>query len=341
MKSMRKSTLIYFLLLCLAVVFCGGCGGGGVKKTVAVSFANSSASWQRNGEAIKSALQDEGFSVDLKFADTAADQTSHIKEMIENEPGCLVVGAVDSEGLTEVLAGAKEKNIPVIAYDRLVMKTDAVSYYASFDNEAVGDAMGEYIEAALGLKSGAGPFNIEFFAGDPADNNAHLFFNGAMKVLRPYLDNGQLVCISGEITFDAAATANWDPKNAEARMDKILAAYYADGGTLNAVLSPNDGVAGAVIASLDKSYGGSWPIITGQDADTPAIENIRAGKQTITILKNPADLTAKCVRMIKAVLEGTQPDINDVSTYNNGALTVPSYLCTPYIIDRDNLDMAR
>ena len=286
------------LVLAVTLLLLSGCGSGQTDKSVAVSFANSSSSWQKNGQTIKEMLEQEGFTVDLQFADTSEQQVEQIKQQIAARPRCLVIGAVDGGALTEVLAEAKAQHIPVIAYDRLIMNTDAVSYYAAFDNEAVGEAMGEYIEARLRLKSGAGPFNMEVFAGDSADNNAHLFFSGAMKVLEPYLDRGQLVIPSGEKSFDQVNTKDWKPEHAKERMSKLL---------------------------------------RGPDAGKH-LDAIRDGQQTITIYKDPELLVAKTVRMIKAVVEGTQPDINDVKSYDNGVLVVPSYLCTPLVIDQDNLD---
>lgn len=282
----------------------------------------------------------EGFTVDLQFADTADQQIEQIKKQIAAHPKCLVIGAVDSEALTDVLAEAKEKNIPVIAYDRLIMNTDAVSYYAAFDNEAVGEAMGDYIEAALNLKSGAGPFRMEVFAGDPADNNAHLFFSGAMDVLQPYIDKGQLIIPSGEQSFEQVNTKGWEPKRAGERMTRLLNGPDA-GQHLDVILSPNDGIAGGIREALVAGGYTSMPLLTGQDAESKALEAIRGGQQTITIYKDPELLVAKSVRMIKAVVEGTQPDINDVKSYNNGVITVPAYLCTPLIIDKNNIGEVR
>ena len=246
-----------------------------------------------------------------------------------------MVGAIDSAAFADVLTKAKEYNIPVIAFDRIIMGTDAVSYYASFDNDAIGEGMGLYIEAALNLKSGAGPFNIELFAGGPSDNNAHIFFDQTMKILSPYFQSGQLVCQSGQRDFNSCAVADWNSANARPRIQKILAQNYAD-KTLNVVLSPNDDIAGVIIEELQKA--GKPPVlISGLDGDPAAYERIKSGLQTFTINKDPDVLTEKCVRMIKAVVEGTQPDINDVSTYNNGVITVPAYLCTPQIIDKTNV----
>ncbi len=227
----------------------------------------------------------------------------------------------------------KPKN--VIAFDRIIFNTDAVSYYASFDNDAIGEGMGLYFESALNLKNGGGPYNIELFAGSPTDNNAHIFFAQTMKILEPYFRTGQLVCQSKQTDFNSCAVADWNSANARPRIQKILAENYSD-KTLHAILSPNDDIAGVLIEELQKA-GKPNVLISGLDGDPAAYQRIKAGTQTFTISKDADILTAKCVRMIKAVVEGTQPDINDVSTYNNGVITVPAYLCTPQIIDKTNV----
>ena len=336
---MKKiTTLLCLALFAVSTLVLAGCGDNSSdnNKKVAVAFANSSASWQKNGQNIKETLEKEGFTVDLQFADTADQQAEQIKKQIEGSPKCLVIGAVDSSALQEVLSAAKGKNIPVIAYDRLIMNSDAVSYYASFDNVAVGAAMGEYIEAKLNLKTGAGPYRMEVFAGDPADNNAHLFFSGAMDILQPYVDKGQLIVPSKETSFDQAAIKGWEASSATERMKKLLNGPDA-GAKLDVILSPNDGIAAGIREALSQSGYTEMPIMTGQDAESNALEAIRKGEQTITIYKSSDTLVSKTVRMIKAVVEGTQPDINDVKSYHNGVITVPAYLCTPLIIDKDNL----
>lgn len=341
----QKQSMIKFVLLALmamALFMLAGCGNSGdTEKRVAVLMPNSSDSWKRNGQAIKSSLEEEGFVVDLDYADTQEQQAEQIHAMLANNPKCLVIGAVKSRALVEALAEAKEKKVPVISYDRLIMDSDAVSYYVSFDNEAVGNAMGYYVEAALNLKSGAGPFNIEVFAGDPGDNNAHLFFDGTMSILKPYIDKGQLVCRSGETSFDKASTKGWKPENAAPRMERLVKDFYSDGTVLDVVIAPNDRVSAGLREAMAKAGYGGIPIMTGQDADPNAVKAVEAGQQSITIRKDPAQLSAKCIRMIKAVVEGTQPPLNDLTTYNNGALVVPSYLCIPMIIDKNNTAEAK
>jgi len=329
---------IMAISLILIAIFITGCGDDSSnEKKVAIAFPNTTPSWQRNGDSMKKNLEEEGFSVDLQFSANSNEQVNQVKDILETKPSCLVIGAIDGDAFVEVLEKAKEDKIPIIAFDRIINKTDAVNYYASFDNEAIGEAMGEYIEATLNLKSGEGSYNIEFFAGAPSDNNAHLFFKNTMAILEPYLKSGKLVCQSKQTTFDAVAVADWNSANAKTRIKELLDKYYNSGQVLNAVLSPNDEIAGVILDEM-KSRNMAVPIISGLDADPAAISRIKAGQQTFTISKDPDLLTSKCVRMIKAVVEGTEPDINDVSTYNNGVKVIPAYLCTPYIIDSGNVN---
>lgn len=332
---MNRKILFAAIILILGMLI-GGCGDSSSSdKIVAICFPNTTPSWQRNGDSLKKLLEEENFKVNIQFASTSDEQKTQVSEVIESKPNCIVIGAIDSAAFADVLTQAKEYEIPVIAFDRIIFNTDAVSYYASFDNDAIGEGMGLYFEAALNLKSGAGPYNIELFAGGPTDNNAHIFFAQTMKILEPYFKSGQLVCQSKQTDFNSCAVADWNSANARPRIQKILAEHYTD-KPLHAILSPNDDIAGVLTDELKKA-GKPNVLISGLDGDPEAYNRIKAGIQTFTIAKDPDVLTAKCVRMIKAVVEGTQPDINDVTTYNNGVITVPAYLCTPQIIDKTNV----
>ena len=215
------------------------------------------------------------------------------------------------------------------------MNSDAVSYYATFNNELVGTKQGQYIEDQLGLKEGKGPYNLEIFTGDPGDNNARFFYKGAMDVLNPYIDNGQLVVPSGQIDFDTVATANWASDAAQARMEAIISSNYADGTQLDAVMCSNDSTAFGVANAL-VNYTGSYPIITGQDCDIANVKNMIAGKQSMSIFKDTRTLAQKTVEMVDAILKGGTAPTNDTTTYNNGVKVVPSYLCEPVFADVNN-----
>lgn len=301
----------------------------------------SSERWIADGANVKKQLEDLGYAVDLQYAeDDVQAQVNQIENMITNGANCLVIAAIDSSALVNILAKAKEAKIPVIAYDRLLMNTDAVSYYATFDNFQVGVLQASYLVDALGLKdSTKGPFNVELFAGSPDDNNATLFWNGAMETLQPYIDSKQIVVLSGQTTFEKCAILRWAQEVAQARMENILSGTYSGGAKVDAVLSPYDGLSYGIAAALEGAgykVGEGWPLITGQDAELMGVKNLISGKQAMTVFKDTRVLAAKCVKMVDAVLKGTEPEINDTKTYNNGVLVVPSFLCTPVSVTKDN-----
>ncbi len=361
MSNIRRLLAIVLAgLMLLSVVGCGssdsgskGSGSGSAAssssaangKRIGVAMpTQSSQRWIQDGANMKQKLESLGYTVDLQYAeDDVQAQVSQIENMITNGANCLVVAAIDSSALVNVLAQAKANNIPVIAYDRLLMDTDSVSYYATFDNKGVGTAIGQYVEKKLGLKEGKGPYNIEFFAGSPDDNNAHFLNDGVFEVLKPYLDKGQLVCVSGQTDFDKICTLRWSQETAQKRMEDIISGYYSTGKKLDVVISPFDGISYGIAAALQGAgyqVGSNWPVITGQDAELMATKNILSGKQTMTVFKDPRIVADKCVSMVQAVLEGKQPEINDTKSYNNHKLVVPSYLCTPVPVDKDNVQSA-
>lgn len=293
--------------------------------------------WNQDGANMEAQLQEAGYQVDLQYAgNDVATQVSQIENMIANGVDLLVIASIDGESLGTALSQAKDADIPVIAYDRLLMNSDAVSYYATFDNYMVGTKQGEYLEQALDLKNAAGPFNIELFTGDPGDNNAKFFFGGAMDVLQPYVDEGKLVVQSGQTEFAAVATANWSSETAQSRMENIISSYYAGGEKLDAVLCSNDSTALGVTNALESSYTGEWPVITGQDCDIANVKNMIAGKQAMSIFKDTRDLANQVVAMVDAVMKGEEAPVNDTETYDNGAIVVPSYLCEPVFADSNN-----
>ena len=293
--------------------------------------------WNQDGANMKEQLEAAGYEVDLQYAaNDIATQVSQIENMINSGCKLLVIASIDGDSLGTVLEMAKEASIPVIAYDRLIMNSDAVSYYATFDNYMVGTIQGEYIKEKLDLDNADGPFNIELTTGDPGDNNARFFFGGAMDVLQPYIDAGKLVVKSGQTKFEEVATANWATDAAQARMDAIIAANYADGTKLDACLCSNDSTALGVANSLEANYTGEWPIITGQDCDIASVKNILAGKQSMSIFKDTRTLASKVVEMVDAIMKGGEAPINDTETYDNGTGIIPSYLCEPVFADIDN-----
>lgn len=342
---MKKSLFVLIIsILMITLAACGddaAGGSSGESGTVGISMpTQSSERWIADGNNMVEQFEALGYATNLQYAeDVIENQLDQIENMITRGVDVLVIAPIDGDALTEVLDLAASMDIPVISYDRLIRNSEHVSYYATFDNFQVGVLQGEYIEEALGLTDGEGPFNIEIFAGSPDDNNAYFFFDGAMSVLQPYIDNGQLVVQSGQTDFQQGATLRWDGSLAQERMDNLLSGFYTD-KTLDAVLSPFDGISIGIISSLKGvGYGEAdlpMPVVTGQDAERPSIVSIIAGEQTQTIFKDTRELAAKAVQMADAVLKGEEAEVNDTETYDNNVKVVPSYLLAPISVDINN-----
>lgn len=303
----------------------------------------SSERWINDAANMKKQLETLGYKVDVQFAeDDVQAQVSQIENLVAKQVNCLVVAAVDSSALVNALAQAKEAGIPVIAYDRLLMDTDALSYYATFDNKGVGTEIAKYVEEKKQLKTAKAEgrsYTVELFMGSPDDNNALFLYNGIMEVLQPYFDNGVLVCKSGRTTFKDTCILRWSQETAQQWCENYLSAFYAN-DKLDIALTAFDGFAYGVRSALEGAgykVGVDWPMITGQDAELMATKNILSGYQTTTIYKDTRLLASKCTTMVEAVLKGTTPEINDTTQYNNNKIVVPSYLCTPVSVDKDNV----
>lgn len=339
-------SLFIVVTMVLFIVGCGTSGGNSESVDadqikVGVSMPTKSLQrWNQDGANMKKTLEEKGYEVELEYAENKTElQISQIENMVTKGVDILVIAAIDGSSLTNVLDSAKEEGVEVIAYDRLIMNTDAVSYYATFDNYKVGAIQGEYIEDKLGLKEGDGPFNLEIATGPLDDNNVKFFFSGAMDVLQKYIDNGQLVVRSGQVTMEQTATPDWDEQEAQARMDNILTAYYTD-EIIDAVLCSNDSVSLGVQSALKSAgYGTSekpMPIITGQDANISNVKAIIAGDQSMSVFKDTRALADKVTEMIDAIVNGKEVEVNDTGTYNNGVKIVPSYLLEPQFVDKSN-----
>ena len=312
------------------------------KGTVGIAMpTKSSARWISDGDAMVKLFTEAGYAVDLQYAeDDIPNQLAQIENMITKGDKVLVIAAIDGTTLSNALENAAAAGIKVIAYDRLIRDSANVDYYATFDNFKVG------VQQATSLVNGmkerfpdTKPWNVELFGGSPDDNNAFFFYDGAMSVLQPLIDSGDVVIGSGQVGMDKVGTLRWDGAVAQARMDNLLSANYTD-KVLNGALSPYDGLSIGILSSLKGvGYGSGdlkMPIVSGQDAEVPSLKSIIAGEQYSTVFKDTRALAAVTVGMVNALLEGSEPEINDTTTYNNGVKVIPSYLLEPVSVDITN-----
>lgn len=309
--------------------------------TVGIAMpTKSSARWISDGNSMVEQFEAAGFAVDLQYAeDDIPNQLAQIENMITKGVDVLVIAAIDGTTLSNALENAHFAGIKVIAYDRLIRDSEYVDYYATFDNFKVGVQQASSLVAGLESTFGDGPYNVELFGGSPDDNNAYFFYNGAMSVLQPLIDDGSVNIVSGQMGMDTVGTLRWDGAVAQARMDNLLSAHYTD-ATLHGVLSPYDGLSIGILSSLKGvSYGSDdlkMPIVSGQDAEVPSVKSMLAGEQYSTVFKDTRELARVTVGMVQAVLEGGTPEINNTETYNNGVKIVPSYLLEPVSVDVSN-----
>jgi len=333
--SMKRLMLVTLLVLMVAF---SSVAMAQVRVGVAMP-TQSLQRWNQDGANMKAQLEAAGYVVDLQYANNnVALQVSQIENMILNGADILVIASIDGSSLGTVLEIAKDEGITVIAYDRLIMATDAVSYYATFDNYMVGTIQGQYLVDTLGLDTLEGSVNIELVAGSPDDNNARYFFQGAFDVIEPYIQSGKVRVPSGQTKFEEVATPTWASEVAQARMDNLIAANYSDGTPLHAVLCSNDSTAlGATNALINAGFeADQWPLITGQDCDIANVKNMIAGRQAMSVFKDTRTLASNVVKMIQAIVEGKEVPVNDTETYFNGVITVPTYLSAPVFADINN-----
>ena len=370
-----KKTLALVLAACLSLSL-AACGNGGDKssnpgsqpgsnagtsqpggseaKTVGIAMPTQSLErWNRDGAYLDEQFKAAGYKTIVTYSDNKNEQqVNDIQNMLSQGVDLLIIAAIDGNGLNTVMNDAGAANIPVIAYDRLIMN-DNVSYYVSFDNYTVGKLQGTYVKDTLDLDNAAGPFNIEFTGGDPADNNAPFFFNGAMDTLKPYIDSGKLNVVSGQTEFSVVGTEQWKTEAALNRAQNVLASYYSDGTKLDAWLCSNDSTALGVTQAITSDYAGdNSVIITGQDGDVANLRNIKDGVQSMTVYKAVANEAVVTLDLAKAILDGKTADASLISgagwsfdcAYDTDSYETtpgnkcPSFLLVPDVVTADNME---
>ena len=302
----------------------------------------TSQRWINDGDAVKAQLEAKGYTVDLQYAqDDIPTQLSQLENEITKGPKALIIASIDGTTLADALQKAADAGIVVVGYDRLIKGTANIDYYTTFDNFGVGVIQANSL--VKGLKErfpDVKPWNVELFGGSPDDNNAFFFYNGAMSILQPLIDAGDIKIVSGQEGMEKVGTLRWLAATAQARMDNLLSANYSNGTTVQGVLSPYDGLSRGIIESLRAvGYGTAdqpWPIVTGQDAETASVKGIIAGEQYSTVFKDTRELAKATVELVDTVLSGGTPEGLDTTTYNNDVKVVPSILLTPHEVDATN-----
>ena len=352
MKKFTKAAVVLAAASALALT---GCGGGrsdapaasSSGSAVAAGFPQDSVigvalpqktseNWVLAEGLFNDGLKEAGFTPMVQFANGGVtEQQNQISAMIEKGAKVIAVGAIDGSQLGTQLAEAKAKGIPVIAYERLLTNTPDVDFYVTFDNFKIGQLQGQALLDGLAKRKGdKSKWNVELIAGSADDNNATVFFNGAMDVLQPKIDDGTLTVLSEQTTFQQTTTPGWKAENAQKRMDTLLSGFYQD-TELDGILSPNDTLARAAMAAVNAANK-PLPVVTGQDSEVESVKSVVAGEQYSTIFKDTRVVVGKTIDFIKELQQGKELVPNDTTSYDNGVKIVPSYLNDPMLVTQEN-----
>jgi putative multiple sugar transport system substrate-binding protein len=307
--------------------------------------------WVKDGASLKSFAEAKGYKADVTYGDADQSiQNKQIQDMLTKGAKLLIVGNIN-EGVNPVVADAAKEKVIVIAYDRMITGTDKYDYYITFDNFQVGVFQGKALEQALNLPKAttSKPKNITLFSGSPTDNNAKVFFDGAMSILAPYVEKGVVKLIgpaplkSSDASWMQITTEGWKADVAKTRMENLLNNDAAK-VTLDAVLAPNDTLSRAILEACasDAKYAKKLPVITGQDGEAASIASIRDGKQYMTVFKDTRDLAKATLELADALLKGQTPNIKgarlDTTSYESipGKKAVKAYLLAPVNVTKAN-----
>lgn len=342
--------LIGILVLSMMLVACGNSSGGNAgggntptssnpvngkgctKVGVLLPETASSARWESKDKPLLT--QDigtiSGVSVDFSNAEgDSAKQQSQAEADLTKGDCILVVGAHDGAAAAAIVAAAKAKSVPVIAYDRLIQSKD-LAYYVSFDNVKVGELQGQYIADHYKTFVNGNKKNLVMINGAQTDNNALLFKQGAHNKIDPLVQSGALV--NQYETF----TPDWNNDTARTEMDQALTKLS---NNVQVAYVANDGMANSVIASLKAKKLNGKVLVTGQDATVAGIQNILTGDQSMTVYKAIALEAKATADLVKALHDGT-----DTASLTNGATTktadgtaIPSVLEVPVAVDKTNV----
>ena len=297
-----------------------------------------------DSEEMTSQIEDGGYEADVKNAGgDPALQISQIQEFIDEQVSALIIDPVDSYGLTDILKTAKEQEIPVISYDSLIRDTADINYYATYDTRAIGKDIAKEIIKKMDLdkaREDKKSYTIEFLMGSPDDNAALFLCNGIQEGLQEYLDDGTLVCKSGNTSFDDTGIMRWSESSAKTKLDSIISEFYAEEKAPDIICTAYDGFAYAAEEVLSDSGlepgSDEWPMITGYGSEAQAVKDIAAGKMSFTMFMDRKELAKGGAQMAIDYLTGEKVDVKDYSQYDNGVKIVGTFTCGAQMIDKDN-----
>ena len=293
------------------------------QAVVGVSWSNfQEERWKTDEAAIKAELAKLGAKyISADAGGSPEKQIGDVDGLISKGATALIILAMDKDAILPALAKAKAKNLPVVAYDRLIESPGV--FYITFDNKEVGR------EQARGVFKVRPKGNYVFIKGSPTDPNANFLREGQGEVLAAAIKSGAIKVVGEEYTD------GWKPEVAQSNMEQILT---KNGGKVDAVVASNDGTAGGVIAALSAKGIKGVPV-SGQDGDHAALNRIAMGTQTVSVWKDARELGKEAAAAAVDLASGKK--VPGTVTWADGEKKVPlqSKFLKPVSITKDNLDV--
>ncbi|MGF7048056.1 putative multiple sugar transport system substrate-binding protein [Paenibacillus sp. DS2015] len=347
MKKVLKAIPLMLIVMMLAVVV-SACGKSSKVEVGIVLPTKDEPRWVQDEQRFKDALKDTKYSAEILFSQgSSAKEKENVDALIAKGIKVLIICPQDGDAAAGAVKAAKDAGITVISYDRLITNTDAVNYYVTFDNVAVGKAQAQYLVDHT--KGNGQPLYL--YAGAASDNNAFLFFEGAWSVLQPKIADGTFkVANSTEAIMlqDTAelsreqqskiisqVTTNWEPSDAKNKAQTHLTAATADQKGDVAILAPNDGTARSIADVFGSDTAITSFVVSGQDAEKASIQSIIDGQQSMTVFKDVRDLVTSSIGMAVSILDDKTPETDGAT--DNGKVEVPTKQNDVIVVDKENV----
>jgi putative multiple sugar transport system substrate-binding protein len=341
---MKRILAIFMALSFIAVLGCKSSAGGSVGIVLPTK---DEPRWIQDQTRFVDALKKAGVTAEVLFSQgDSAKEKANVETLITKGIKVLVICPQDGAAAAAAADAAKKAGVKVVSYDRLILNSDAVDFYVTFDSFNVGAAWGDYLVSQAKGKGN----NLYLFAGALSDNNAFIFFQGAWSVLQPKIADGTFTIVNSDkaatlsskkdLTREELAsiigqiTTNWDFNVAKSKAEANLNKAKKEQKGQVYVCAPNDGTARAIADAFAKDKAVTKYFITGQDAEKASIQYIIDSKQSMTVLKDVRVLVNDAIIAAIALSKGQTPE--KTKTYNNGKIDVPAKPSKVITVTKDN-----
>ena len=322
------------------------------EQTVGVLFPSdeNDLRWRKDENSFLDGLADAGYRCAAYYAgEDAKLQAEQFRTLVDEGAVAIVVAPVDAWSFAGVLDAFPELSIPVVSYGDLVMNTDAVKYFVTFDTREIGHQVARELIRRVGLNeeltaqetAALQPRTVEFFMGMPENQADLFFFNGIMEILQPFFEDGRIVCPSGLTDYASVCVEDKDPDTVVRRLQDILSESYRWNRLPDMIITARDSYAEAIagwLKSQGRSADGSsgWPLITGFGAEAEAVRCVAGGYMDLTVFEDNRTLARTGVDLVKTLLSGDDPEVSNYEQYDNGSRLIRAIICDAQLIDEGN-----